>query len=57
MFVLWIALSHVQDLAFGFVELRDVYLGTPLKPALDGIPSLQYFNCTTILTLSLSFFS
>jgi len=39
-FVLGIALSHVQDLALGLVELHDVHKGPPLKPVkvpLDGI--------------------
>ncbi|KAK4824541.1 hypothetical protein QYF61_016145 [Mycteria americana] len=51
-FVLGIALNHVQDLSLGLVELRKVHMGPPLKPAkvpLDGIPSLQRVDCTTQL--------
>ena len=49
-FVLGIALIHVQDLALGLVELHEVRMGPPLKPVkvpLDGIPSLQRVDCTT----------
>jgi len=41
--VLGIALTQVQDLLLGLVELHDVGMGPPLKPVqvlLDGIPSL-----------------
>ncbi|PKU44166.1 hypothetical protein llap_5535 [Limosa lapponica baueri] len=51
-FVLEIALIQVQDLAFGLVELHEVCMGPPLKPAtvpLDGFPSLQCVNCATQL--------
>ncbi|KAK4827563.1 hypothetical protein QYF61_019187 [Mycteria americana] len=51
-FVLGIALTHVQDLALGFVELHEVHTGPPLKPVrvpLDGIPPLQHVDCTTQL--------
>ncbi|KAK4808149.1 hypothetical protein QYF61_000129 [Mycteria americana] len=51
-FVLGIALTHVQDLALGLIELHDVCTGPPLKPVkvpLDGIPSLQCVDCTTQL--------
>ena len=57
-FILWlvlvvgIALSQVQDLAFGFVELQGVHLGSLLKPVqlpLCGIPSLWYVDCTSQL--------
>jgi len=42
-FVLGIALTRVKELALGLVELREVHMGPPLKPAkvlLDGMPSL-----------------
>ena len=51
-FVLGIALTHMQDLALGPVELHEVCMGPPLKPVkvpLDGIPSLQCVDCTTQL--------
>ena len=51
-FVLGIALTHVQDLALGLVELHEVHMGPPLQPVqvpLDGIPSLQCVNHTTQL--------
>ncbi|KAK4831319.1 hypothetical protein QYF61_016808 [Mycteria americana] len=51
-FVLGIALTHVQVLALGLVELPEVCTGPPLKPVkvpLDGIPSLQCVDCTTQL--------
>ncbi|KAK4831314.1 hypothetical protein QYF61_016803, partial [Mycteria americana] len=51
-FVLGIALTHVQDLALGLVELPEVCMGPPLKPVkvpLDGIPSLQRVDRTTQL--------
>jgi len=50
--VLEITLTQVQDLALGLVELHEVGMGLPLKPAyvpLDSIPSLQCVNCTTQL--------
>ncbi|KAK4831476.1 hypothetical protein QYF61_017724 [Mycteria americana] len=43
-FVLGIALTHVQDLALGLVELHEGHMGPRLKPVkvpLDGIPALQ----------------
>ncbi|KAK4831140.1 hypothetical protein QYF61_015443 [Mycteria americana] len=49
-FVLGIAPTHVQDFAFGLVELHEVRTGPALKPVkvpLDGIPSLQHVDCTT----------
>ncbi|KAK4822675.1 hypothetical protein QYF61_019042 [Mycteria americana] len=49
-FVLWIAPTHVQDLALGFVELHELHTGPPLKPVkvpLDGIPSVQHVDRTT----------
>ncbi|KAK4825708.1 hypothetical protein QYF61_002067 [Mycteria americana] len=51
-FVLGIALTHVQDLALGLVELHEVCTGPPLKPvkvSLDSIPSLQCVDHTTQL--------
>ena len=50
--ILKIALTTVQDLALGFVELHEVHMGPPLKPVqvpLDGIPSPQHVDCTTQL--------
>jgi len=50
--MLGIALTHVQDLPCGLVELHEVCTGPPLKPAkvtLDGIPSLQCVSHTTQL--------
>ncbi|PKU47710.1 hypothetical protein llap_1990 [Limosa lapponica baueri] len=43
-FVPGIAMTRVQDLALGLVELHEVRTGPPLTPVqvpLDGIPSLQ----------------
>lgn len=40
------ALTQVQDLACGFVELHEVHLGPLLKPdwiSLNGIPSVRHF--------------
>ncbi|KAK4824302.1 hypothetical protein QYF61_013047, partial [Mycteria americana] len=51
---LGIALTQVQDLALGLVELHGVRMGPLLKPVkvpLDGIPSLKRINCTTQLGL------
>ncbi|KAK4821027.1 hypothetical protein QYF61_012113 [Mycteria americana] len=51
-FVLGIALTHVQDFALGLAELHEFLMGPPLKPVkvpLDGIPSLQCVDCTTQL--------
>ncbi|GAB0196099.1 cAMP-dependent protein kinase inhibitor alpha [Grus japonensis] len=50
--VLGIALTHVQDLALGLVELHEVHMGPllqPVKVPLDGIPSLQQVNRSTQL--------
>ncbi|KAK4810921.1 hypothetical protein QYF61_013329 [Mycteria americana] len=50
--ILGIALTQVQALALGLVELHEVHMGPLLKPVqvpLDGIPSLQQINCTTQL--------
>ncbi|GAB0186614.1 mitochondrial enolase superfamily member 1 [Grus japonensis] len=50
--VLGIALTHMQDLALGLVELHEFRMGPPLQPVkvpLDGIPSLQRVNHTTQL--------
>ncbi|KAK4826170.1 hypothetical protein QYF61_006032 [Mycteria americana] len=50
--ILGIALTQVQDLALGLVELHDVHMGPVLKPVkvpLDGIPSLKRIKCTTQL--------
>ncbi|KAK4810873.1 hypothetical protein QYF61_013281 [Mycteria americana] len=50
--ILGIALTQVQALALGLVELHEVHMGPLLKPVqvpLDGIPSLQRINCTTQL--------
>ncbi|GAB0188195.1 cAMP-dependent protein kinase inhibitor alpha [Grus japonensis] len=47
-----VALTHVQDLALGLVELHAVHTGPPLKPVkipLDGIPCLQHVDRTTQL--------
>lgn len=49
-FVFGIALTHVQDLVLGRVELHGVPTGGSLKP-LDGIPSLQHVNGTTRLSV------
>ena len=51
-FVLGIVPTHMQDFTLGIVEIHEVCLGPPLKPVkvpLDGIPSLQYVDCTTQL--------
>jgi len=48
-FVLGIALTHVQDIALGLAELK-IRMGPPLKPVqvpLDSIPSLQCVDCPT----------
>ncbi|KAJ7415259.1 hypothetical protein WISP_78996 [Willisornis vidua] len=45
-----VALTQVQDLAFGLAELHEVWTGPAFQPVqmpLDGIPSLQCVNCTT----------
>ncbi|GAB0184583.1 cAMP-dependent protein kinase inhibitor alpha [Grus japonensis] len=50
--VLGIVPTHVQDLALGLVELHVVRMDPPLQPVkvpLDGIPSLQCVNHTTLL--------
>ncbi|KAK4805320.1 hypothetical protein QYF61_018183 [Mycteria americana] len=50
--ILVIALTRVQDLAHGLVELQEIHMGLLLKPVkvpLDGIPSLKHINCTTQL--------
>jgi len=50
--VFGIALTHMQDLALGLVELHAVHAGPPLLPVkilLNGIPSLQRVNHTTQL--------
>ena len=52
--VFGIALTHVQDLALGLVELHAVHAGPPLQPVqvpLNGIPSLQRVNHTTQLVV------
>ena len=51
-FVLGIALTHVQDLALGLVELHEVHMSPlfePVRVPLDGIPCLQHVDCTTQL--------
>ncbi|KAK4821719.1 LOW QUALITY PROTEIN: hypothetical protein QYF61_000262 [Mycteria americana] len=48
-FVLGIALTHVQDLALGLVDLHEVCMGPPLLVPLDGMPSLQHVDRTTQL--------
>ncbi|PKU26779.1 hypothetical protein llap_22917 [Limosa lapponica baueri] len=51
-FVLGIAVTQVQDLALGLVELHEIGMGTPFKPVqvpLDGIPFLQRVNNATQL--------
>ncbi|KAK4824889.1 hypothetical protein QYF61_021129 [Mycteria americana] len=50
--ILVIALTQVQDLALGLVELHEVHRGPLLKLVkvpLDGIPSLKGISCTTRL--------
>ena len=50
--MLGIALTHVQDLALGLVELHEVCMGPCLKPVqvpLDGILALQRADRTTQL--------
>ncbi|KAK4832535.1 hypothetical protein QYF61_023867 [Mycteria americana] len=50
--ILGIALTQVQNLALGLVELHEVHRGPLLKPVkvpLDGIPSLRNISCTTRL--------
>ena len=52
--LLGIALTQVQDLALGLVELHEVGMGSPLKPVqvpLDGIHFLLHVNCTTQLSV------
>jgi len=47
-----IAPTHVQDLALGLVNLHEVHMVPPLKPVqvpLDGIPSLQCGNSTSLV--------
>jgi len=44
-----IALIQVQDLALGFVELHEIFMGPPLKTVkvpLNGIPFLWYVTHT-----------
>lgn len=51
---LGIGLTHVQDLALGFVDLNKVHVHSLLKTVqvpLDGIPSLQCVNCATQLSV------
>ncbi|NXW38884.1 F16P1 bisphosphatase, partial [Phaetusa simplex] len=53
-FVPGLAMTHVQDLALGLVELHEVLTGPPLKPVqvpLDGIPSLQCVDRATQLSV------
>lgn len=50
--LLGIAPTQVLDLTLGFVELREVHMGSLLKPvhmSLDGVPSLSRINSTTQL--------
>lgn len=50
--VLGIALTQVQDLALGLVELHKIHTGPPFKPVhvpLDAIPSVLHVDCTTQL--------
>ena len=47
--VMEVALTQVQDLAFGFVEPHEIHLGPLLKPVqvpLDGIPSFSFAGYT-----------
>lgn len=39
-----IAPTYIQDLALGLAELNEVHMSP-----LDGVPSLQLFDCTTQL--------
>ena len=58
-FVLWIALTQVQDIALGLVQHHEVCTGPLLKPiqvSLDGIPSLQHVYFTYDKTHNLHFF-
>jgi len=48
--ILGVAVTHVQDLAVGHLELHEVHMGPILKPVkvpLHGIPSLKHVSCTT----------
>ena len=52
--VVKVALTQVQDLAFGFVEPHEIHLGSLLKPGqvpVDGIPSLWCVNCAPQLVV------
>jgi len=54
-FVLGIALTQVQDLALGLVELQEVCSGPPLKPvkvSLDCVPSLEHGDHTRQLDVT-----
>ncbi|KAJ7408522.1 hypothetical protein BTVI_59363 [Pitangus sulphuratus] len=54
-FVLGIALTHVQDLALRPLEFHEVCTGPPLNPLkvpLDGISSFQCVDCTTQLDVT-----
>ncbi|PKU42315.1 rna-directed dna polymerase from mobile element jockey-like [Limosa lapponica baueri] len=53
-FVSGIAMSQVQDLALGLVELHEVHMGSLLKPVqvpLDGIPFFQRVDHATQLDI------
>ena len=41
-FALGIALTHVQDLALGIVELHEVCAGPPLKPVKVPLKSIPF---------------
>lgn len=47
--VLGIALTQLQDLALGFVELQAVYMGSALEPVplndLPHIRNISQYNC------------
>lgn len=50
--MLGIAITQVQDLARGLIELHEVHKDAVLKPVkilLDGIPFLKQTNCNTQL--------
>jgi len=50
-----IALTQVQDLSLGLVDLHRVSMGPVLRSVyvlLDGIPFLQQINCTTQLDVA-----
>jgi len=45
LFVLGIAPTRVQDLAFGLVELHEICTGSPLKPVKIPVEGIAFLQC------------